>query len=259
MLSPQALMKGLVSRILPQANPDGINNDVASRLWTYGETVTNPMVRKAHNLADEGSYFVTNNAQTGVAMTTTSAFSATAPFVVVQNGNPVGGRNIYLDYINLVCTVAGTAASGLTYTGAALYIDSILRYTSGGSQLTAINSPNMGAVNAKSGATIYAGAITAAAASGNVRALSGLRVARPALSGTVATVVGDTLCFNFGGVEGGSGGNISITAGVASIVPIPMPPVVIPPQSSALLYLFYAASGTPVAAQWAPEIGHWER
>jgi hypothetical protein len=94
--------------------------------------------------ADEGCYFVTNNAQTGIAMTTTVAFSATAPFLIIQNTAAAGGKKIYLDYLDLVTTAAGSAASGLTLIQAAVYLDSILRYSSGGTNLTAnIASPNM--------------------------------------------------------------------------------------------------------------------
>ena len=259
MLSPQALFKGLVSRALPAFNTDSANVDVAVRQGSYGELVNQPLVRKAHNLADEGTYFVANNNQTASAMTTTAAFSATAPFVVVQNLNVAGGANVYVDYVNLVCLVQGTAASGLTYIGSTAVVDSGLRYSSGGLQITNIVSPNMSTSKPKSGAAVYYGAITASAASASARTVVGLRNIRPALSGTVANTVGDMAVFNFGGVEGGSAGNISITASVASIIPVPMPPVVIGPQQSFLLYVYYAAVTTPVASQFAAEIAWWER
>lgn len=259
-LSTQSLIKGLVSRLLPSPNPDSQNTDVAFRQWRYGELAIVSMTRKHHNLCDEGSYFITNNAQTGVAMVTTSGFTATSPFIIVSNNNTVGGNNIYLDYITLVCTVAGTAASGLTYTGAQFVLDTGLRYSSAGSNITAnIVGANMNLANTKSGASVYTGALVATAPSGVARTLVGLRVVRPALSGTVATVVGDVINFNFGGVESAANGNVSITAGVMNTVPVPMPPAVIGPQQSALLYINYAASGTPVAAQWASEVAYWER
>lgn len=256
-LAPQALLRGLVAKAasLVQRNVDSYQSDVALRLHSYGEVTTQPMVRKQYNLLDEGSYFVAANAQTAVAMTTTAAFSATAPFVLIQNLDPIGGRNIYLDYVNLANTVAGTAASALTYTGASLVVDSTLRYSSGGTALT-IAGPNM-SINASSPAAVYAGAITATAASAAARTIVGQRVVRPAVSATVATVVGDNLTFNFGGVEGGSAGTITIAN--PNIIPVAMPGVEIGPQQSAMLYLYYQASGTPVAAQWIPEVGFFAR
>jgi hypothetical protein len=86
MLSPQALFRGLVQRALGSPNADSSNIDVAVRQSTYGELYNQPLVRKAHNLADEGSYFVANNAQTGIASAYNTAFTATAPFMLIYNG-----------------------------------------------------------------------------------------------------------------------------------------------------------------------------
>jgi hypothetical protein len=206
--------------------------------------------------ADEGAYFVANNAQTGVAMTTTLAFSATAPFLVIQNTAAAGGKKIYLDYVDLGTTAAGSAASGLTLIQMALYLDSILRYSSGGTNLSAnIVCPNM-AVSPTSVAAVYAGAITAAAASA-ARAVSGLKTVRPTVSATVADVVGELKHFTFAGGAASHGAPITVAA--ANVISIPLPPIVIGPQQSALIHLFYAAGGTPVAASYAPEIGWYER
>jgi hypothetical protein len=257
MLSPQALIRGIVQSLLPSSNVDSTNNDVALRLDAYGGQFVQARVRKTHALAKEGSYFVTNNAQSGIAMTATAVFAATTPFIVIQNNATIGGKSINLDYINLVTTAAGSAASGLTLIQATLVLDSILRYTSGGSNLTSNKvSPNMALASAASIASIYCGAITAAAAGALARTLCGVRTVRPCVSATVADVIGETKLFNFGGVEAMLNG--SITVANANNVPVPMPPCIIGPQQSALLYLYYAAAGTPVAASYAPEVAWWE-
>lgn len=204
---------------------------------------------------DEGAYFVANNAQTGVAMTTTTGFDATKPFLLIQNNDAAGGKRIILDYAALVTTAAGSAASGLTLIQAALYIDDNKRYSSGGTALTGKCS-NM-TVAPTSIAQVYAGAVVAAAAGANVRALAGLRTVRPTVSGTVADVVGETKQFLFRGSDRAPQGSITIAN--ANIIPVGLPPVVIGPQQSALLYLFYAAGGTPVAASYAPELAWTER
>src|SRR5882762_11209058 len=107
MLSPQALLRGLVARALPSLNADSQANDVGLRLGAYGEQYTQPLVRKTHNLADEGSYFVTNNAQTGIVPTYGTAFSATAPFILIYNGQTA--NRLYLDYLALVAIAAGAS------------------------------------------------------------------------------------------------------------------------------------------------------
>lgn len=256
MLSPQALIKGLVSRILPASNPDGSNTDAALRLGRYGEVYDLPLVRKSHLLADEGSYFVTNNAQTGVATNNGTAFSATAPFCVVQNNNSLAsGARLYLDYIALVTTTAGSAASGASSINAAVVIDNILRYSSGGTNITSsIVAANMD-LTTGSGAAVYIGAVTALAASPVARTVCGFRILRPTVSATVLDILGEQKLLNFGNVEGGQG---SFTPANANLITNSFPPVVIGPQSSALIYI-WTTSTTPVTPQYAPEVGFWVR
>ena len=252
MLSPQALVRGLVARALPVFNADNQNTDVALRQWPYGELATQPLIRKAHALADEGSYFVTNNAQAGIAPTYGTAFSATAPFIVIQN---IGSLRCYLDYIALVAIAAGASTTTAGYIAAAVVVDNILRYTSGGTALAAAVNPNMLSPN-NVGINAYCGAITAAAASGAARTICGVRNLRPSVSATVINVVGDMNLLNFGGVEGGAG---SITIANANIMPQTFPPVIIGPQQSALIYLWFPVMTAPSAATFAPEIGFFVR
>lgn len=261
MLSPQALLRGIVSRILPSANPDAPQNDVPQRFGRYGEGYVLSVIRKQHLLADEGSYFlVNNNSQTGILSTPATGFVATTPALIVVNTdqptNP-NYRRVYLDFLNLVTTVVGSAASGLVNLQAALVIDTGNRYSSGGTNITAnIVSPN-GDLTPKSVAQVYFGALTATAATLSARQLSPLRVIRPAVSATVLDVVGETKWFNFGAVEGMLNGSITIAN--ANFIPVPMPAVILGPNQSALLYLWQNVGGTNIAATYAPELGYWER
>lgn len=254
-LSPQALLKGLVSRILPAPNFDSSNNDVAVRQGRYGEQFVLAHMRKQHLLADEGAYFVAHNNQTGVVITTTAAFADTAPFFLITNNEPSGGKRLYLDYANLVTTVAGSAGSGLTTIQAVVRVDATSRYSSGGTAMTVVN-PN-GDDTTAARVSAYYGAITANAASNAVRTVAGLRTLRPCVSGTVADVVGEMKVLNFGGVEGGSAGTITLAS--ANIVPVSLPPVIVAPGGTALIHVFYAASATPVAAAYAGELGFFMR
>lgn len=256
-LSPQALLRGLVSRALPTANPDSQNQDVGTRLGRYGEGAVLSYVRKQHLLADEGSYFVTNNGQSGIASPAVASFGATTPMCIIQNQDTIGGRRLYLDYLLLVTTAAGGWASAGVNEQIMIYLDNGLRYSSSGTALTAnIVSPNMDLSTAKSVASVYFGAVSATAASSLARAVCGLRILRPAVSATVADVVGELKIINFGGVESTING--SITVANANQIPHPAPPIVIGPQQSCLIY-FVLNGTTPSAASFAPELGWFER
>lgn len=262
MLSPQALIRGLVSRVLPQPNIDSANIDVASRFGRYGENYVLSVTRKQHLIADEGAYFIASNGnQTGIVSTTATGFVATTPACIVYNtdssGNP-NAKRVYLDYMNLVTTVVGSAASGLVNLQGAVYLDTGNRYSSGGTEITnTVVNPNMDVPVKNSVSKVYFGGITASAASGSVRAVVPLRVIRPVVSATVLDVVGETKWFNFGGVEGSMNG--SITVANANFITVPMPPVIIGPGQSCLIYLWQNVGATNVAATYAPEIGFWER
>jgi hypothetical protein len=258
--SSQALIKGIVNRALPVPNSDNTNNDVAIRQSTYGEMFTMPVVRKQHTLADEGSYYVCNNAQTAIVPTYGTSLVATSPFIVISNGataSTSGGPRLYLDYIALTAIVAGASTTTAGYTALAVYIDNILRYTSGGTNLsTTVYNANMASGLNNSSASIYCGAIVAPAASGAVRPICGLRNIRPAVSATVVNVVGDMHLLTFGSVEGAVG---SITIANANLMPQALPPVVLGPGHSALIYVWYPVMTAPSAATYAPEIGFWVR
>lgn len=262
MLSPQALIRGLASRILPPANTDSQNVDIGSRFGRYGENYVLSMVRKQHMLVDEGSYFVASNGnQTGILSTPATGFVATTPALIVYNSDSSGNANakrVYLDFLNLVTTVVGSAASGLVNLQAALYLDTGNRYVSGGTDISnTIVNPNMDAPIRSTVTKAYFGVLTASAASASVRAVTPLRVIRPVVSGTVLDVVGETKWFNFGGVEGSMNGSITIAN--ANFITVPMPAICIGPNQCALLYLWQNVGATNVAATYAPELGYWER
>jgi len=254
--SPQALIKGIVSRILPSSNPDSTNTDVALRQHTYGELMTMPVVRKSHVLADEGSYFVLHNNQTAIAPPTATAFVATTPTLVLTNLDPV--KRMYIDYISLSVVTAFTAASatGTMYGAIVLDNSAVGRYTSGGTQLTtAPQSPNM-AVMSTAQVNAYFGAITATAASAAARTIVGQKVLRPAASATAVTVIGDTIIMNSGGVEAAVNGSITLLN--PNIISVPIPPIILAPTQTLLVYTYQAAT-TPVAGTILPEVGFWLR
>lgn len=253
MLSPQALMRGLVARALPSFNSDSQNSDVGFRLGPYGEQYIQSLVRKTHNLADEGSYFTCHNLQTAIVPTYATAFSATVgPFITIYNNSAL---RCYLDYCALVAIVAGISTTTVGYTAFSAVVDTGNRYSSGGSNITANLVSNGASAIGNPGLTIFCGAITATAAVAP-RTIIGLRNLRPGVSSTVINVIGDMNLLNFGGVEGAVG---SIVIANANIMPQSLPPIIIGPNQTGLLYLWFPVMSAPSAATYAPELGLWVR
>jgi hypothetical protein len=190
MLSPQALIRGIVQRALPTINPDSTNNDVAIRQGAYGEVYTQPLVRKQHNLADEGSYFVATNNQTAIVPTYGTSLVATSPFITIYNGN-TNGQRIYLDYI-----ASGSGSGWRADNDGGLY-----RSLGGGRQHQPLHlgrhrhhrhrQPQHGIGQRFRRHHQLRSDCTAPAASGSARTVVGLRNLRPSVSTTVINVVGD--------------------------------------------------------------------
>jgi hypothetical protein len=126
-----------------------------------------------------------------------------------------------------------------------------------GTVLTPANVNMLSPANA-SNISVNAGC-NALAASSAVRTICGFRNLRPGLSTTVGNVLGDLIWINFGGVEANASGQVSITAGVPNLIPSSMPPCIIGPGQSALLYLWYPVLSAPSAAAYAVEVGFWVR
>jgi hypothetical protein len=254
----EAFLKGWVSRMLPQAEQD--NDPGIVRLGRFGDVWTIGGVRKQHGLADEGSYFVTNNGQTAITASTQASFSATSALAVIANTDSAGNQNskrIHLDYVNLLVSAAGSAASGLTAVFAAGVLDTGNRYASGGTNITAnIVCPNMDVSARASVANVYVGALTAASATTSARTVIGQKVLRMAVSGTALHLANETVHMNFGGVEVGGANGAPVATAIYSAVHCP--PIVIGPGQSLVLHYWFPST-TPVAASYFPELGWWER
>ena len=100
-----------VQRLLAFAQKVGETFPSIARGGSYGESVMELLTDKQHKVADEGSYYMTRSPTVGTGLATIAAqnsFADTSPFLIVTNGNPAGGKSIYLDYLKLTTTVAGT-------------------------------------------------------------------------------------------------------------------------------------------------------
>ena len=246
-LSPQALVRGVVARLLPTANVDSQNNDVAVRLGRYGEVAVNNLVGRLHNLADEGSYFVANNAGTGVATAAApTAFSDTAPLLNIFNkASAASGTRIYLDYFRMAETAAGTAGTGVQFL---IKLDTKNDYSSGGTQITPV-SPNIDISPASLADVRFLP--TNVAVSGTARTVAFGTVFAGA---TAPIAVGSQAAVTFGSQDGVPSVVISGTTGVGNI---PFPPIIIGPGESAIIEFLILSQSA--ASSWTPDVGWWER
>lgn len=245
----QVVVSGEISRILPQGKGDNQESGPA-RMWRYDEQVMVPLLPDMAALAEEGTYWTVNNNQTGIATAAApTAFSATNPFLLIYNtavpSNPLAPR-IVLDYANLLATAAGTAGASVQF---AVSLDQGNRYTSGGTEISnQVTNPNGDVSGNKSVAKIWAGNITAAAASTAVRSIVGNRYMKGAIP-----VAGDTYTIKFGGVDAPHFFGISTILFSVNNVP----KVVIPPNWSCLIHLWLPSQSG--ASSYAPELGWYER
>lgn len=196
---------------------------------------------KMNRYADAGKYFTLTNPTpgTGLISGVVTSLADTTPYIVFKNNNAAAsGIKCYLDFLQLDVTVVGTTFSGSRKF--AHKIDSsqtVARYTSGGASFgpsltNPISNVSADSSNA-SGANVYVGAITAAAA-GNARLIQ---------SGTLRSaieVVFDTYVFDFGGsIQQSMSGLVDNSTTPVHKV-FPTAPIVVGPQEHYLLHLWGA-------------------
>ena len=239
------------SRSLPQPIPD--TQEIEARSTRYGDQYVVSLVQTTHVVSDEGGYFYTSNPTpgTGIIINMVASYAATTPMLVIQNSDVLGGKRIYLDWIKIITTVLGGGTPASTWLQYAAYIDSINRYTSGGSALAVVN-PNMDASQTPVGKAWF-GAISAPAASSSQRLVSSGQMR------TIAAVLYDTYLFTFGGIEKNVVGN-SLALATAGIFEFPLPPVILGPGTNqSFLLNTWQGGETTTGRTYTIECGWWER
>jgi hypothetical protein len=253
-------LKGKVQRSLP--TPDVDNTEADARWSRFGGLYMVPHIRTQHILADEGSYYVANNnSQTAITGQTDQLFNALKPTVSIFNKDKAGGtgKRLFLDYLYLVAGgTAFTNATSNTGTFLAIVIDDTDRgIGSTGSPLTTFN-PNQDS-GVTSQALVRCGALTANAASQNARLIVPQRLLRLPVSATALTLANvDEFYLNFGGVEVPAASPVQASATLEATKvsrTIALPPVIVGPQQSCLIYVFSVAGGAVTAGNFLPELG----
>lgn len=234
-----------VQRSLPSAAAaDSTAVATPSRTGPYGEAYAINVGAGLSVYADEGSYFVANNATlaTGIAGHAAPVVADTDTKALFFLYNPVGsGKNIILDYLFLEVTAAGTAGT-INYT--TIYVDNgnATARSSGGTAITPVNVKS--AATSIAATSCYFGAV--------VTAMSSSRKVGQQIVREVIPVVQDTILMKFGGPNAGFRAALT-TAGTATahvvqhFAPIVLAPgmnlniaQIRPSQSAAASYQFSA-------------------
>ena len=237
-----------IFREKPNFSVDNFLSGAPGRAGSYGEGYVLPLHGGKQSVAaDEGSYFNAHNVTAGTGLATAAAPTAdsdTAVFMTVYNSASDNVR-VYLDYLTLEVTAAGTAGASVHFTH---QIDSTNRFSSGGAALTARNV-NMDSSKAAV-ATVNAGAVTATAASGASRKLGHVQLRN------VIPVIGDRYRINFGGTDNAVSSLAVAGTAVANVV-VNLHPVVLGPGDS-WVFTLYLPSQT-AASSYEVDMGWIER
>lgn len=204
--------------------------------------------------AEEGSYFRTvGNATplTGTAQAITTSFSATAVPLVMVNGSST--VKVIPHYIKLTNTAAGASSTSSAF---AISIDSANRYSSGGTDLSAlVFNANSALGPASVLSTLRFGTVTAAAAGGGTRYVSAGQLK---VQASPCWIVGDEVTFVFCD-PGNTGAMGLLNGGAASAYMKPVGPVVLGGQNSSLILHLWNVANATTAPSWALEMAWWER
>jgi hypothetical protein len=239
----------------PNQYTDNSSPSAAPRGSKYNESAVVSYVPTMHMLAEEGSYFTATNPTpgTGVAQALVTSFSSTSGLFAIFNSAPVGGVNIYLDYLRLIYTAVPATAIGQDFVFA---IDSTSRApTAGNVSITPINM-NYNA-NTKAFAQVQAfngAALTLPASSVTTRNAARVRVA------TGQLIAGDEIVIAFGreGIAGGQGGNTAVRATDTARKVTNAPPIMVAPQTWLTIHRWWTTE-TTTAPSMEYELGYYER
>lgn len=237
-----------IARTLPTRNADSAAAVLPSRTGPYLESVVQPLGGGNWAFADEGSYYVANNATlaTGIAghAAPVVADTDTKALLHLFNGS---AKSVVLDYLFTEVTAAGTGGT-ITYTVA--YIDNkgSTALTSGGTTITPVSSNSSGAAQPSGIVLTFGACATTMTSSVKV----GQQIARE-----VIPVVQDTLLVKFGAVSGQAHSGIT-SAGTATNHMVQLfAPIVIAPGGN--VNIAHISPSQSAARSYQFSVGYWVR
>jgi hypothetical protein len=273
----EVLIRGRVSRGIPQPDVDGGREGEPVRVGRYNEQYALPLHAKKHHLADEGSYVTSTMLPGATALQhgILAAFDATKAAIVFQNSDSPGKTNAmrcYLDYIRFLVSIAPTSATSGLYASVLDPKDrtpTTLSSGSGGTgpgtpaTATAYQSqafcPNLDEAPNIVGKPFFplstAGGLPPAvpAAGPNIRTIVGNGSLRAQIP-----VVGDEYIIDFGGDVPPQSLVTAAPAGASRIVSV-HPPIVVGPGQFWMLHLWFPGNITAGIAFSGIDMGWWER
>lgn len=237
-----------VNRTRGTKNQDGTSVVTPSRTGSYSEAYALPLSSGRHLLADEGSYYVAQNATVGTQLT-----GHVAPAIADTNTKSIihfynsGTLDITLDYLVLTTVIANASATAVDFLA---WTDNkgATGLTSGGTAITSIANTRSNSTNTPS-MTLTAGACITAPVTNIHRVLQ--RVVKPYIG-----VALDSYSFVFGNGAFGVTGYALITAITHTLTSCA--PVIIGPGGN-FYFVQTGPSGAATAMTFEFEMGFWER
>ena len=236
------------AKLRPTKNVDSTAVVTPSRTGSYSEAGVLPYGTGRMAMADEGSYYVAQNATVGTQITGHAAPAIadtnTKSIIHFYNG---GALDIYLDYLVLTTVVANASASAVDFLA---WTDNkgSTGLTSGGTAITTIANTRSNSTNT-SGATMTAGACVTAPVTNIHRVLQ--RTVKPYIG-----VALDSYSFVFGNGAWAPTGFALVTAVTHTITSCA--PVVVGPGGN-FYFVQTGPSGASTAMTFEFEMGWWER
>jgi hypothetical protein len=237
-----------INKLRGTKNADGTAAVSPSRTGSYGEAYALAIGNGRTLMADEGSYFVAQNATVGTQLTghvaPAIADTSTKSIIHFYNG---GTNDVYLDYLVITTVVANASATAVDFKA---YIDNkgATALASGGTAITTIANTRSNSANT-TGITLTAGACTT----------SGFTSPKRVLQRTVKPYIGialDSYSFVFGNGAWGPTGYALVTAVTHTLTSCA--PVVVGPGGN-FGFCQIGPSGASTAMTFEFEMGWYER
>jgi hypothetical protein len=252
-------IQGLVGRFLTNIGVQAernASNAAGTRVMTYGEQGVQNIIPDQYQQADEGCYYTAGSAPGASALGfgVSASFAATSGFVVVQNSDPVGGRNLHMKYIRFESSVAPASGSLAWF---AAVTDQVSRTPSAGQVAITPVNVNTGAT-ASIGANVWfptGGAVlTVPAAGANAKTITGNLLLRGQIP-----VVGDEYTIGFGNTDLTASNLVTAAPNGASCITKWVPPIVLAPQHYAVFYLWFPSNSVTGISFGGLELGYVQR
>lgn len=237
-----------INKLRPTKNIDGTSAVTPTRTGSYAEAYAIETGWGRNTFADEGSYYVAQNATVGTQLT-----GHVAPAIADTNTKSIihffngGLLDVYLDYLVLTTVVANASATAVDFLA---YTDNkgTTGLTSGGTAITTINNTRSNSTNA-TGITLTAGACVTAPVTNIHRVLQ--RTVKPYIG-----VALDSYSFVFGNAAWSPTGYALITAVTHTLTSCA--PVIVGPGGN-FYFVQTGPSGATTAMTFEFELGFVER